>query len=427
MVSFRKGLAFVLAATMLAAVGCGGKKAPEPTTTPGSGTNTPAPAAPKDPVKIQFWHGMADDSAHGKVLKQLVDKYNASQKEVIVEASYQGSYSDLEKKVTSALQTNNPPAVVQNTDSMLSSLVNQKAVIALDGIVDAKELADFPAGLKKAQTIGGNLYALPFNKSAIVLIYYPEFVPNPPKNWDEFKATAKAATSGTTRYGTAFAADVYYFGTHFGQTGAEWIKDGKANFAGAEGQQALQLIVDMAKDGSAIQLKPKEYQSDYFNQGRAAMIATTSASFAYIKPVDGKPWKVAPLYGGPKGEAVPLSGANLSIVSGLSKEQQDAGVKFMTWLTGKEATLEWAMGKTGYGPVRKSALEDARWKDFVKANPEYGVLGDALTKGVVQPSDSKWSAVQKEITTAVESALLGKQDVKTALEEAATKANALLK
>lgn len=421
MLSFRKGLAFVLTAAMLAAVGCGGTKKDETPTTP-----APTAQTPKDPVKISFWHGMADDSAHGKVMKQLIEKYNASQKEVIVEATYQGSYADLEKKLTSALQAGNAPEVVQNTDSMLSSLVQSKVVAELDKLIPANELSDYPEALLKAQTLNGKLYAVPFNKSAIVLIYDPEAVPNPPKNWDEFKKAAKAATKDQ-RYGTAFSADVYYFGTHFGQTGAEWItKDGKANFAGPEGQQALQLIVDMAKEGSAIQLKPKEYQSDYFNQGRAAMIATTSASFAYIKPVSGKPFKVAPLYAGPKGEAVPLSGANLSVVAGLKADKQDAAVKFMTWLTGKEATLEWAMGKTGYGPVRKSALNDQRWKDFVKNNPEYGVLGEALTKGVVQPSHSQWSNIQKEITTAVETALLGKADVKSALEAAAKKADELL-
>ncbi|HWI53813.1 MAG TPA: ABC transporter substrate-binding protein [Symbiobacteriaceae bacterium] len=421
MLSFRKGLAFVLAAAMLAAVGCSGAKKEEPSTTP-----APAPVAPKDPVKLAFWHGMADDSAHGKVMKSLIEEFNSTQKEVIVEATYQGSYSQLEQKLTSALQAGTAPQVVQNTDSMLSNLVNGKVVTALDGLIPATEISDFPASLLAAQKIDGKLYALPFNKSAIVMIYYPEYVANPPKNWDEFKAAAKAATVEGKRYGTAFNADVYYFGTHFGQTGGQWLKDGKAAFQGPEGQQALQLIVDMVKNGSAIQLKAGEYQSDFFNQGRAAMIATTSASFAYIKPVDGKPFKVAPLYAGPKGEAVPLSGANLSVIAGLKKEQQDAAIKFITWMTNKETTLKWAMGKTGYGPVRKSALTDDRWKNFVKDNPEYGVLGDALTKGVVQPSNSQWGNVQKQITAAVEAALLGKADVKTALEDAAKKADEAL-
>lgn len=409
MLSIRKGLALALAATMLFVAGCGGK-------TGSSG----------EPVKVAFWHGMADDSAHGKVLKQLVDEFNSTHKDIIVEASYQGSYTDLEKKLTSALQAGNAPAVVQNTDTMLTTLVDGKVVAELDKLVPSKELSDFPDALLAAQRINGKLYAVPFNKSAIVLIYNKNLVKNPPKNWDEFKKVAQEVTVKDKTYGTAFSADVYYFGTHFGQTGGQWIKDGKPAFNGPEGQQALQLIVDMAKAGTAIQLKPKEYQSDYFNQGRAAMIATTSASFAYIKPVDGAPWGVAPLYAGPKGEAVPLSGANLSIVAGLKKDQQEAAVTFITWLTGKEATLKWAMGKTGYGPVRKSALNDDRWKNFVKENPEYGVLGDALTKGVTQPNVAAWGNVQKLITTAVEKALLGQADVKAALDEAAKGAEPLL-
>jgi multiple sugar transport system substrate-binding protein len=123
---------------------------------------------------------------------------------------------------------------------------------------------------------------------------------------------------------------------------------------------------------------------------------------------------------------VPLSGANLSITAGLKKDQQEAAVTFINWMIAKEQTLKWAMGKTGYGPVRKSAIESTEWKNFVKDNPEYGVLGDALTKGVVQPSNTQWANVQKEITTAVETALLGKASVKDALDAAATKANDLL-
>jgi ABC-type glycerol-3-phosphate transport system substrate-binding protein len=421
MLSIRKGLALALAAVMFMAVGCGGKKEEN------TGTTTPStPAANKEPVKIDFWHGMADDSAHGKVLASLVKEFNDTHKDIIVTASYQGSYNDLQTKLTSALQAGNAPAVIQNTDSMLTTLVDGKVLLPLDGVIPQSELSDFPDSLLAAQKLGGKLYALPFNKSAIVVIYNKNLVKNPPKNWDEFKQVAKEVTKGNT-YGTAFTADVYYFGTHFAQAGGQWLdKDGKAAFNSPEGQQALQLIVDMAKAGTAIQLKPKEYQSDYFNQGRAAMIATTSASFAYMNPVDKSPWGVAPLYAGPKGEAVPLSGANVSVVAGLKKDQQDAAVTFITWLTGKEATLKWAMGKTGYGPVRKSALASDEWKNFVKDNPEYGVLGDALTKGVTQPNLPQWGNVQKAITTAVEKALLGQADVKTALDQAATEANTAL-
>ncbi|MFZ5825191.1 MAG: ABC transporter substrate-binding protein [Bacillota bacterium] len=424
MLSIRKGLAFVLAATMLVAAGCGGaKKTEDP-----KPAEAPKQEVKKDPVKIQFWHGMADDSSHGKVLQSLIKEFNETQKEVIVEPTYQGSYGDLEKKLFAALQANTPPHVVQATDSMLVKLVDQKAVQAIDAYVPAAEKADYGAGLLTAQTFGDKLYALPFNKSMIVLIYDKTLVKNPPKNWEEFKKVAQEVTIKDKRYGTAIEANVYTFGTHFAMTKGEWMNKEQTQvlFNSPEGVEALTFIVDLIKNGTAIQLKPKEYQSNYFNEGRAAMIATTSASFAYIKPASGNEWGVAPLYTHTN-NGVPLSGANVAMVEGLKKEEAEAAGKFMLWLTGKQAQLKWGMGKTGYMPVRKSALETTEWKNFVKENPTYAVFGEQINRGVVQPNHKKWADVQKLLTSAVEKAILGQADPKTALDEAAKAANEVLK
>lgn len=424
MLSKRKGLAFILTASMLVMAACGGASK----TGEVQPASTPVQAVPKEPVTIQFWHGMDENSAHGKVLTELVQAFNSSQSEVIVEATFQGAYSEIEKKLVSALQTPTPPHVVQATDSMLIKLYDQEALQALDSFVSAKERADYPAGFLQALTFaGGKLYALPFNKSMLLMIYNKNLVTSPPKSWEEFKEAAVAASVKDQRYGTAFSADVYYFGTHFGQTAGHWLDKAqeKVLFNSPEGVQALTLVTDMVKNGSAIQLKPKEYQSDYFNQGRAAMIVTTSASLAYIKPVNGDPWGAAPLYQGPANGSVPIAGANLAMVSGLKPEEQAAAATFMLWLTGTEATLKWATGKTGYVPVRKSAVESPAWKSFVKENPEYEALGLSLDKGVTQPNHPKWGEIQKLLTTAVEKAVLG-TDPKMALDEAAGKANEIL-
>ncbi|HLN63112.1 MAG TPA: extracellular solute-binding protein, partial [Symbiobacteriaceae bacterium] len=205
----------------------------------------------------------------------------------------------------------------------------------------------------------------------------------------------------------------------------QWLTaDGKANFNTPAGVEALNYMTNMVKEGSALVLKPKEYKSDYFNQGRVAMIGSSTASYAYIKPADGSEWGVAPLYKG-KNAAVPLSGANVSIISGIKPEETKAAATFITWLTNKESTLKWGLGETGYGPVRKSALNDDRWKKFATDKPMYGLLGDALTNGVIQVNHPQWQAVQNEITSAVQKAFLG-EDAKKLLDEAAAKANPLL-
>lgn len=421
----RAGLAKILAVGLVMLAGCGGGGATG--AGPGAG-GAPAPAAGREPVRISFWHGMSYDSAHGQTLKELVQEFNGSQPDVVVEEVYQGSYADLEKKLTAAIAAGTPPTVVQNTDSMLTNLVRARAVQVLDPYVPASDRADYPDALLASATFGGQLYALPFNKSMIVLIYDTTLVRNPPKTWEEFQQLARELTIPGQRYDTAFEANVYYFGTHLAQAGGQWLtRDGKAAFNSEAGVRALQFIVDMAREGSAIQLKPREYQSNYFNEGRAAMIATTSASFAFIKPASGNPWAVAPLYAGPGGEAVPLSGANVSLVSGASPEAAKAGARFLLWLTGREGTLKWAMAKTGYIPVRRSAVADPRWQAFVQANPAYAVLGSAMDKGVIQPNHPRWQAVQKEITTAVEKAVLGQASVREALDEAARKADEILR
>ncbi len=418
----RKTLALVLVGVMAVVAGCSGAK----DTQKPAGNDTTAPAK-KDPVTIEFWHGMSYDSAHGKTLQELVKQFNESQKDVIVKETYQGSYADLEKKLVTAFNAGQAPAVVQNTDSMLTSLVDQKMVQPLEGLVPAAELSDYPDGFKKAQTIGGKLYALPFNKSMIVLFYNKKLVPTPPKNFTEFRDMAKKVT-GNGVYGTAFPADVYYFGNHLVTWGGSWLNtdNTKATFNSDEGVQALQYVADMAKEGSAIQMKAKEYQSDYFNRGQAAMVATTTASLAFIKPTNGDPWGVVPLYAGPKNDLTGLSGANVAIMDKISEDQKQAGLKFMLWLTGKEGTLKWAMAKTGYMPVRKSAVATKEWQDFVAANPEYKVMSEAIDKGTTQPNIKQWANIQKEITTAVEKVLLGQATPKAALDEAAKKADELL-
>lgn len=373
----------------------------------------------KEPVRIQFWHGMADDSAHGRQLKNMIEQFNASQKEIIVEGIYQGSYSDLERKVTAAAQAHNAvPAITQATDSMVTSLITNKLAQPLEKLVPAAELKDFPANYLEHLKLGNQLYALPFNKSLAVLIYNTRLVPTPPRTWAEFTTMARMVT-GKRMAGTAFSADVYTFGLYFRQAGGQWLKNGMPGFAGPEGVKALSLMQGMVEDGSAIMLKPGEYQSDFFNQGRVAMIATTTASFAYIKPINGDAWAAAPVPAGPAGAFTAQSGANL-VLTATDPDQAKAAAKFMLWLTSKEGTLQWAMGKTGYGPVRLSAVADPRWQAFVTANPEYAPLGTEMSRALAQPADVRWANVQKRLSDAVNQALLGRQSVEDALAMAHT-------
>jgi len=415
MLSIRKGLALLLLMTLAFAAGCGGKK------------EETAPAAPKDPVKITFWHGMGLESSHGKATMALVDKFNASHKDIIVEASYQGSYGDLDKKITSAITAGTPPTIFQGTDAMMATYVKNKTLVELDKLIPANDLKDFPKALLDSLKFDGKQYALPYNKSVVLLIYDPDVVKTAPKTWADLWKTAQEVSIKDKRWGLAYEPNAYMFGNLYAQTGGAWLKDGKAAFAGAEGVEVLKQITEATKNGSAITTQPKTYATDYYNDGRASMIVTTSASLAYIKPTDAnRKWATAMLPAGPKNDSVSIAGANLAIVQGAKEAEVKAAATFLTWLTGKDQNLEFATAKTGYGPLRKSAMTDPKWAAFVKENPAYDVVGKSMEKGNFMPSDARWPSVLNEITSAMEQVRLGKAEPKAALEAAAKKADELL-
>ena len=76
----------------LLASGCGAEAttAPEPTAAQAQpATAAPAAAAP---VAINFWHAMSGHN--GEVIEELVKRFNESQSEVVVTATFPGSYDD---------------------------------------------------------------------------------------------------------------------------------------------------------------------------------------------------------------------------------------------------------------------------------------------------------------------------------------------
>jgi ABC-type glycerol-3-phosphate transport system substrate-binding protein len=422
MLSMRKGLALTMAATVAVLAGCSSSK-PQATTNPGSNTS-----APVSTTKIRFYHAMDPKTAQGKTLQTLIKEFNDSQKEVSVEEVYQqGSYPGVDKAVSNDIQSGGAvPAVIQTSDSGLSNYFDQGALVDVDQYI-ASDKADLVQSVLPPLTFNGKLYAAPFNKSMIALIYDKTVVKNAPKTWEEFKTAAKDATVKDKKFGTAIEPTSYFFGQFMVQAGGDWLsKDGKTvTFNSDAGAQSMQYLAGLVKDGSATILKQNEFSSNLFNEGRIAMALTTTASFAYItKPADQ--WAAAPLIAGPKNDLVPFSGANLAILKLAKPEEQKAAGKFIKFMISRDAQVKWAVGETGYMPVRKSSLDTKEWKDFVAAKPNYKVFETSFDKGTIQPNVKNWSSIQKEINAQMDKILLGQVDPKAGLDAAATKSNDLL-
>src|SRR5689334_17857742 len=74
----------------------------------------PAPARAADKTKIVWWHAMT--AALADEISRIVDGFNASQNEVVIEAIYKGGYPETLTATIAASRAGQAPHIVQVFD-----------------------------------------------------------------------------------------------------------------------------------------------------------------------------------------------------------------------------------------------------------------------------------------------------------------------
>ena len=104
----------------------------------------------------------------GEALQKLVDEYNASQSEVIVDAQYQGSYDETLTKLRSTASGSEVGAdLVQVFEVESTFMIDSGLTVPVQQYVDESQfdLSQLEPNLLAYYTIGGQLNSMPFNSS----------------------------------------------------------------------------------------------------------------------------------------------------------------------------------------------------------------------------------------------------------------------
>ena len=96
--------------------------------------------------------------------------------------------------------------------------------------------------------------------------------------------------------------------------------------------------------------------------------------------------------------------------SSASEEQKRAAWTFMKFLISPEITAYWS-AKTGYVPVRKSAVETQIWKQFLVENPDAEIPLKQLEYGVFDPQLGVWYEIRTIVGTMVSDIIYGKKTI----------------
>ena len=441
-------VAVLLLSVTLGACGGGEKSAPTPET-PGA-----SPAA--GPVTIDFWHSEAGSNA--ETLNRLVDRFNASQNEVRVRMSYQGTYQEAAAKLIASLGTGQVPAVLG--DGTAQMIIDSGAVTPIQDFVDRDgyDLSDLdPKGLQY-YTYQGKLWAMPFAMDTSLLYYNkvafrevgldPE---KPPQDLEELrqyseKLLKRDASGNVVRSGIAL--DIANWTERvFAEHGDLWVDqenghDGRATkvlFDNDTGQWLFQWWHDMVDSGLAFNVGRNPTYVEGFlamASGRAAMTfsypgALRSVIDALEKGGQGVEIGIGRLPGVPGGTGQPsFSSLGFWILNVRPKAEQEAAWKFIKWLVEPEQQAEWFAGG-GYLPVDHSAIDLPAAQDIVARYPLFQVALDLYVNTPAMPATvdallGPRYQVREIVYTAVEAMLSGAKDPVTALEDAASNANAAI-
>lgn len=392
------------------------------------------------PVQITMWHGQ-DDIA-GKVLGQLADDFNSTHKNIKVKATTGGVVADqMRQKVTTALASGEYPDIAYIFGSDLANLARSDKVLDLTDDVKKPDFGwdDYYAPAKAATTVNGRVRALPALIDDLAVVYNKKLfkemgVSEPPAGgwtWDQFIATSKQLTDkGKGTFGTAWPAvgdedTVWRTWPLVWQAGGDIIKDGKAAFGGAPGEQAFGVVDRLAQDGSVyVDTKPDSDQTyQLFNNDKIGMVVTGPWQLPdFIEAKTGFGVAPLPAFGS---DAVTISAPDTWTLFDNGKRRAKAAVEFVQWLNQPAQDARWVVD-AGSLPLRKGTAQEAKWKAYQDKTPGLSIFVAALDGARTKPTDPLYPQVSEQVGQSLVAVLLKRSSPTDALDKAVQGADGVL-
>ena len=399
--SATKLTAMLMAGVMAAmSAGCGSSKTEESGTNnqqntassqedKGSAENSAENKALGDKTVIEYWHVNAEQQG-GLTVDELVKKFNEENDHIEVVAKYNPDmYKGLMQNLQAEAATGNTPAIVQIGWAFLDYFSENFDYISPDELLkqygsdeDQTFFTDnfLPNVMQLAVNTKGEQVGVPYSVSSPVLFINRDLLKEAglsedgPQTWEEVAEFAKTIKEKTGKYGFYMQepADFWAQEAIIESNGADMLKhndDGttEATFATDEGIEAMQLLADMIKDGSALHVSWDEGCQSFID-GNCAMLYTTIARRASIQ--NGAKFDAAaiksPVWEG-KERRVPAGGCFLAVTA-ATDEQRAAAWEFEKYLYSIESMAAWTEG-TGYVPPRKDVADaENGLKSFLAEN-----------------------------------------------------------
>ena len=398
------------------------------------------------PTRIIFWHAMGGNLGE-TVVKAFVNTFNASRKDIQVEAQFQGSYDDLVNKLRASIQSSSVPAVAQVYDIGTRFMIDSKGIVPVQEFIDRDKFdtGQFEPNILAYYRVGDRLYSMPFNTSTAILYYNKDLFKQaglnperPPQTFEEIDEYArKLVQGGATRSGITIAIYGWFFEQLLARQGALYANNGNGRDRaatevvfnrGEAGTRILDWWAKMVKDGVATNPGRKTSDSQRaFAAGQTAMTVDSTAVLRSLLTGSGGKFSIGTGYFPKPPQAKDggsiVGGASTWIMKGRPPAEQQAAWEFIKFISTPAQQAVWYTG-TGYFPIRREAYREPSAKEVLAKNPQFLTAISELRNSPINRATQGallgvFPEARQRTEDAIEATILGRKTSKEALDEAA--------
>ena len=393
-------------------------------------------------TELTMYYPIAVGGKLTEVVDGIVDKFEAQNPDVKVNAIYAGNYDDTRIKSLAALEASEPAqlAVMFSIDAY--DLIEQDYIVAFDDLIDGAEdeawLNGFYPALMANGQIEGKTWGVPFQRSTIVAYYNKDMfraagldAEKAPSSWEELVSMGKTLTNDDA-YGLMIPSTGYpywMFQALAIQNGKEVMSDDGAStyFNDEAVVETLDFWKSLSVEHGIMPEGTVEWGTlrQAFLEGKTAMMWHSTGNLTAVKNNAQFDFGVAMLPGNVR-LGSPTGGGNFYVFKEATEEEQAAALKLIKFMTSPEQAAEWSIA-TGYMGVSPAAYETDALKAYSEAFPPALVARDQLEHAVAEFSTFETARVRDGLNTAIQKALTGEATSKEALDQAQAAAERLLR
>ena len=346
---------------------------------------------------VTFWHCFG--GTIGEALQATVDAFNASQDEIFVEASFQGSYDETLTKLKAAFPAGTAPDVFQMFELGTNYLAGTDYVVPFQDMLEKDpyiSLDNIEGVLRNYYTVGGKMMCIPLNPSSPVMYYNKTAfekagITEVPTTFAQIEAIAEKLTSveGNPKYAMGLSIYGWFFENLLAGTNNLYVNGGNGRTEPATaieydtnggGKLVLESWKRLVDNGTCYNFGiDNDSSKAAFIAGDTAITFESTAQLTTI--TKGAQFEVGTAYlpsvldesiGG-----VLIGGANLWLSKQTDEHKLQDAWEFVKFATSAQPAAAFSM-KTGYFAANTTAYEVPEYVAYLESNPNAQVALNQL-------------------------------------------------